>query len=258
MHKLKLKTAIDGLFIFFATFFIYYSIIKSRLQSVISTATISATLSSLTTLLFMIFLYFWDEKKGEKAGEIEKLNAFNEYLYFLRDDELKTLLYKLFKKMKIDCEKKTNAFIFKEKNAILFCNFSPEKTSINTILKFYKNANRNCDLYFLACDYSSDVFPFFSNFEKIKLHYTKDLLTLLNKYNLTPTLDEKKITKIKLKTLIKSIFRRENTKKFFIWGVVFSLFSTITYYKFFYALLGATFLITALYLKFFKSEEKLN
>ena len=59
------------------------------------------------------------------------------------------------------------------------------------------------------------------------------------------------VKKQKPKINFKVFLKKENSHKFLLWGAVFMALSYITYFKYLYLLLGSTFLITAVYLRFF-------
>ncbi len=258
MNKLKLSTALDGFFVFSVSFFIYYAFIKTKILSVLTATGVTVLLSSLTTFLFMIMLFYFDENKLKKQKDASYISDFFNYLYFLREKDILNLFQKFLEKENKNFEIKSGALFFKGSNSYLFYSFKPEPLTQTDVLNFYKKATKNSNVYVIACTYKQGTKEFFLQCENVKLFTADILFNSLKNAEMLPEIKTKTKEKIKLKQLFFSIYRRENVKKFFFWGVLLCLFSTITYYKIFYATVGSLFLLSSLYLKFFTKEKTLN
>ena len=254
MNKLKFSTASDGVFIFFLCFFISYGIIKANAFSIATSTLLSACFSALATFIFIALNSQKQKLKEDKLNKIELLTAFNKYLYSLTDKEVITLISNYLDKIGVTYQIKNSNIYFKDKKTLLAFYFTPDKISLSTCLEFYKKSPKNYNLIILCCDYDDKIIDFFKDFERVKIETTNHLYTALEDKNLLPTLKVIKKEKIPFKRLIARFLRRENVKKFFIWGAMLTLFSTISYYKLFYVFMGAIFLILSAYLKFFKSK----
>lgn len=254
MNKLKLSIALDGAFIFGISFFIYYAIVKQNIYSIISATIFSVTLSSLTAFLFILISSYKNRKKVDTAIENEKVTAFSNRLYLLKDSEVVLLISSYLNKVGKPYEVKKSAFYFKDKKVALYFDFTPDKTTLSTAIRFYKQTPKGYKTAILCCEYNAGVKEFFSEIDSVSIYTAYDLYSALNSEKLLPDYPVKEKKAFSVNKLIGRFLRRENVKKFFLWGAVLTLFSTVTYYKFFYAFLGTVFLLIAVYLKFFKTK----
>lgn len=251
MRKLKLSIALDGLFIFSISFFIFYALIKPKIISVWSATGVSVILSAITCFLFMLFLYNKQKLKGEKEDKTVMVNAFNKHLYLLKNSKIIKLISTYLDSANYKFEVKNNAFYFKDNKVVLYYNFTPDELSLTKAIELYKSTPKNYKTIVLASSYDKKVKEFFKGFIDVSFYETSELYSSLESSNLLPPLSIDKKEKITFNKLISHFLQRKNVKKFFLYGALLLLFSTITYYKFFYLIIGTTFLITATYLKFF-------
>lgn len=254
MNKLKLSIALDGAFIFGISFFIYYAIVKQNLYSILSATICSVTLSSLTAFLFILIFSYKNRKQVDKIAEKESVFAFSNYLYLLKDSEIISLLSSYLDKVGKSYEVKKSAFYFKGERKVLYFDFTPDKTTLSTAIRFYKQTPKGYKTAIISCEYNLGVKEFFKDFDSVSFYTVYDLYTALKSENLLPNHPVKEKKVFSVNELIGRFLRRENVKKFFLWGAVLTLFSTVTYYKVFYAVLGTVFLLIAVYLKFFKTK----
>ncbi len=254
MNKLKLSTVGDGIFIYLVCFFISYAFIKSKVVSIASATILSSMISAILTFAFIYYLSKKDRLKSNIANKNQLLKAFNTHLYLLPDKEIVKLISNYLIKIGVAFEVKNSNFYFYRKTILQF-HFTPDKTTLSTCINFYKKTPKNYNLVILSCEYDDSVKEFFSDFERIKLYTSNDLYTALENENLLPTLQLPKKDKLTLNSLIGVFLQRKNVKKFFLWGVLLMLFSTVTYYKLFYLILGTSFLLLSAYLKFFIKQN---
>ena len=254
MNKLKLSTALDGLFIFGISFFIFYALIKQKIYSVYSTTILSVILSASISFFFIVVISYKNRKKTDIDLQNKKIQAFKEYLYFLQDDEIIKLISSYLDKAQIEYQVKNNGFYLKNEKIVLFFTFSPDLISLTTCINFYKQTPKNYKTAILLSNYDGKVKDFSPLFEKVKLYSVNDFYNGLKENNLLPYFEIPSIKKNNFSKLISSFLVKGNVKKFFLWGAVLTLFSTVTYYKVFYALLGTAFLLIAVYLKFFAKK----
>lgn len=255
MRKLKLSIALDGLFVFGISFFIFYAIVKPKILSVFTATGVSVVLSALVSFLFMLVISHKQKLKGDKEDRLNMIDALNNYLYLLKDSEIIKLISSYLDTINQAFEVKKSAFYFKENKSVLYFNFSPDELSLTNALEFYKKTPKSYKLVILASNYDKKVLEFFADFKEVSLYKTSDLYIALEEKNLLPKLTVKNRQKITFNKLIAHFLQRKNVKKFFIYGALLLLFSTVTYYKFFYVFVGTLFLITATYLKFFANEK---
>ena len=255
MNKLKFSIAFDGLFIFGISFFIFYALVKQKIYSVWSATLLSAFLSALVALFYIIIASYKQRKKVDIEQDNQNFQAFKRYLYFLQTDKIIKLISDYLDKTGKPYEVKKSAFCFKKEKTVLFYDFTPDLTTLTTCIEFYKKTPKSYKTAILSCGYDDKVKEFFAPFEKVQLYLANDLYTSLKLHDLLPNIELPKKQKFEFNKLIARFLRKENVKKFFLWGAVLTLFSTITYYKVFYALLGTAFLLIAVYLKFFIKEK---
>ncbi len=254
MNKLKLSTALDGLFIFGISFFIFYALIKQKIYSVYSATILSVILSMIISFFFIVVISYKNRKKTDIELENKKIQAFKEYLYFLQNDKIIKLISSYLDNAQKEYEVKNNAFYLKNEKTVLFYTFSPDLTTLTTCINFYKQTPKNYKTAILSSNYDVKVKEFSPLFEKVQLYSANDFYNGLKEKNLLPDFEIPNKQKINFTKLLSSILVKRNVKKFFLWGAVLTLFSTITYYKLFYALIGTIFLLIAVYLKFFAKK----
>ena len=251
MRKLKLSIALDGFFIFSICFFIFYALIKPSAKSIWLATGFSVILSAIACFLFMTFLFYINKLKGDKQENINLINSFDKHLFLLKDSEIIKLISSYLDKLNYKFEVKNNAFYFNENKAVLYFSFTPDELSLTKAVEFYKNTPKGYNTAIIAPSYNKKLQEFFTGFLDISFYQTSDLYSALNSSNLLPPLSIDKKKKATINQLISRFLKRKNIKKFFLYGAILLLFSTITYYKIFYLIIGTGFLITATYLKFF-------
>ncbi len=251
MRKLKLSIALDGLFVFGISFFIFYALVKPKILSVFTATGVSVVLSALVSFLFMLVISYKQKLNGDKQDRINMIDALNNQLYLSKDSEIVNLISSYLEKVNYNFEVKKSAFYFKESKAVLYFYFTPDELSLTKTLEFYKKTPKGYKTVVLASNYDNKVKEFFTDLKDVSLYKTSDFYVALEEKNLLPKLTVKGKQKITFNKLIAHFLQKKNVKKFFIYGALLLLFSTISYYKFFYALIGTIFLITATYLKFF-------
>ncbi len=255
MKKLKLSTFFDGIFIFLLSFVLFYALLKGGIKKIFPTLIVSALLSSVITFLFCFFMEKRFSKKDVLLIEKKRYDNFLKTLYLSSDKEISSLIKNFYLKSSDKVVIKGGGVFIEDKNLYVFYSFTPEKVSIEKVLLAYKKTPKGFKTIFIGSDYDDKVLEFFSSFDRVKLYTAKDLYLRLSEEKLLPDLT----VQAKKKTFInpfKNAFKRENSKKFFIWGTVFLLFSTVTYYKWFYLILGVVFLTISSYLRFFKTFSK--
>ena len=179
------------------------------------------------------------------------ITALNKHLFLLKDSEIIKLISSYLDKQNYKFEVKNNAFYFNDNKVVLYYNYAPEDLSLTKAVEFYKNTPKNYKTVVLAPSYDKKVKEFFSGNLEVSFFETDSLYTALKNKNLLPLLTLEKKEKITIKKLISHFLQRKHVKKFFLYGALLLLFSTVSYYKFFYLIIGTSFLITATYLKFF-------
>lgn len=256
MKKLKLSTFLDGIFVFILSFFIFYALIRGGVKSIWLTLLLSVVISSIITLLFCTFMDKKNDKKDVLLKDKKEYDAFLKTVYLMHEKEVLKLTKSYYAKQGFIVTQKSNVLFIEEKNSYVFNCLSPEKTGLEKAISAYKKTPKGASTIIIACEYDGSVFEFFSGFEKVKLYNARDFYLCLKESELLPEINVENDKKFKLKNPFKGVLKRENSKKFLLWGAVFLLFSTVTYFKWFYLIVGTIFLAVSCYLRFFKSFDK--
>ncbi|MBQ3234647.1 MAG: magnesium transporter [Clostridia bacterium] len=256
MRKLRLSTFFDGIFVFLLSFFLAYALIKGGIKKIAPTVILSVIISAVITFAFCLIM----EKRGLNRDVLlkdkQEYDRFLRFLYFCSDGEILRLIKAYYSALDLKSVIKGKGVLIEENKSLTFFSFTPEKTDLKTILSAYKKTPKGYATHFIASEYDGSVYEFFKTFEKVKLFNGKDFYLCLKEHGLIPEKVYEIQTKKKVKIPLKQVFKRENSKRFFAFGAIFLLFSTITYYKWFYLILGTAFLIISCYLRFFKGFSK--
>lgn len=257
MAKIKLSTLIDGAFIFFSSFFVFYALLKTPLQKIFLTTFVSLLISFIITFLFILYLNNKNSKNDLLKQDEETLFAFKKYLLLSPNETILSLVNDYYK-IEFNQTKIHNDFIFiNEINSFVTFDFLSKKIELSSVLLAFKKIDKNSKLIFISNEFSSDVSAFIlDNSLPIELVTLKDFFARLKTKDLLPPLEITKTKKPQLKTIVFNALKRENSKKFLILGGVLLLFSTLTYYKAFYTIIGILFVFISLYLRFFINEPK--
>ncbi|MBE5744379.1 MAG: hypothetical protein E7358_06715 [Clostridiales bacterium] len=249
MKKLKLSTFFDGIFIFFLSFFVFYALLKGVVKSIILTTFLSILFSSSATFLFALIS---EKVLGKKDVELKDKNEFETFinsLFFAEQKNIKKLIKAYYEKKNFEVLDKKDYLLLENENACVFFEFTPEKTKESSILNAYKKTPKGYKTIFISNGYDLSVKDFFIGFDRVSLYNGKDLYLSLKEENLIDVSIKNQPKKLKIN--FKQILRRENSKKFLLWGAVLLLFSTLTFYKWFYLITGSLFLILSLITRFF-------
>lgn len=254
MKKLSSIITVDGAFIFFTAFLLLYTLFKPLIKSVWGTTLTVTLLASVVTFLLIFYIDYLERKKGVKILSDENYLAFLKYLYLSDKETAVSIVKTYYERQNLTFEDK-NLYFLVNNNLAVFYNFSIEKLNAGKIIHYYKLTPKNLKTVVLTCNEEIEITKTLNDLNlDIKIVTAKEIFYLLEKENALPILDNFKSKKRKLKINLKDVLKQENANKFLLWGTVFIAFSWITYFKVFYLLVGATFLITALYLRFFKKS----
>lgn len=256
MLKPKLSFFIDGVFIFFITFFISYAFSKPIIKSIALTTSSAIFFSSIVTVTIILLLQKLEGKRTLSKTDQVNFELFLNYLYLQDDKTVKDLIFKHYSTLYNHVEITENGVLIKDKNAKIFFDFTPEKTPLKTIINAYKNTPKNYVTVFISKELDDNAVKFFSGMEKrVVLYSSKDFYVSLKSSNNLPKLSISPNKKQNIFKLIVSSLKRENAKKFLIWGGVLTIISTFTFYGYLYLFLGISFLIIATVLRFFTKKS---
>ncbi|MBR6736984.1 MAG: hypothetical protein IKL82_01295 [Clostridia bacterium] len=259
MKNIKISFFIDALFIFTATFFVFYAIVKSLVKSVFLSTVITIFICLLVSGLYTAFSIYKHGKKAILSNNEKEFKAFEKTLALLSDASALSLLKSLYEKRGEEVVKQGKKLKIKGKKEEVYFDFSPCSASLKTVINAYKKTPANYTTTFIAKDFDVSALSYFNGLEKrVKLITLSELYNALKKEKLLPEITHSEPKKKTLKELIEPSLKRENAVKFLIWGGVLILFSTVTYFGGVYLFLGCALIIFALFLRFFarKSPKK--
>ncbi len=256
MKKLKLSTFFDGIFIFILSFFIFYALLKGVAKSIALTTFLSVLFSAVITFLFALISERVLDKKDVLLKDKKEFEIFINSLYFAERKNIKKLIKAYYEKKKLTVIDKKDYLELEGENVCVFFEFSPEKTKESAIINAYKKTPKGYKTVFISNGYDLSVKDFFINFDRITLYNGKDFYLALKEENLLSV--EVKVAPKKLKIPFKQILKRENSKKFLLWGSVLLLFSTLAFYKWLYVFLGTVFLILSIITRFFTTPKPIE
>lgn len=256
MKKLKLSTFFDGIFIFILSFFIFYALLKGAVKSIFLTTFLSVLFSSVITFLFALISEKVLDKKDVRLKDKNEFEIFINSLYFAERKNVKKLIKAYYEKKNLSVVDKKDYLELESESACVFFEFTPEKTKESSIINAYKKTPKGYKTVFISSDYDLSIKDFFINFDRITLYNGKDFYLALKEEKLLNI--EVKTPPKKLKIPFKQILKRENSKKFLLWGSVLLLFSTLAFYKWLYIFLGTVFLILSIITRFFTSPKPIE
>ncbi len=253
MKKLKLSTFFDGIFIFILSFFIFYALLKGLVKSIALTTFLSVIFSSTATFLFALISEKLLDKKDVKIRDKKEFETFINSLYFAERKNIKKLIKAYYEKKNFSVTDKKDYLSIDNESVAVFFEFKPEKIKESAIINAYKKTPKGYKTVFISNGYDLSIKDFFINFDRVTLYNGKDFYLALKEENLLDvSINEEKR---KLKIPFKQILRRENSKKFLLWGAVLLVFSTLAFYKWLYLTIGTIFLILSLVTRFFTSPK---
>ena len=251
MKNFKLSISNDLFFSFIAIFCVFYAIfIKNGLKFYIS-AILSAMLSLVFSfVLAIVFIKIFNKKTLLSFNEKEKVSLTN-YLTFLPRKKLLEFLMSAFKNDGLFLEIFNNGLLCKDKKVFIYPIFNGGDTTKQNVVNAYlkKEDNR---LVIISGSYESKVTEISSIVTDITFYDINDLYITLKNINAMPKIDTPIINKKKrLITTLKGLFNKKHAKILFISGIVTLLFSTLTYFKSYYIIVGSVFLVLSAVCKFF-------
>ncbi len=253
MKKLKLSTFFDGIFIFIISFFMFYALIKGSVKSIALTTFLSILFSSTITFLFALISEKVLSKKDVEIKDKKEFEIFINSLFFAERKNVKKLIKAYYEKKNFTVMDKKDYLSIENENVAVFFEFTPEKIKESAIINAYKKTPKGYKTVFISNDYDLSVRDFFIKFDRVTLYNGKDFYLALKEEKLLdiPVKNEPK----KFKIPFKQILKRENSKKFLLWGSCLLVFSTLTFYKWLYLTLGTIFLMLSLITRFFTTPK---
>ena len=248
MKKFKIPLSTDLFFCFIALFCLFYAIfIKSGLTLIGSTL-LSAVISLIiSSIIAVILIKFFDKKGATLLEEELKQNLLN-YLTFLPRKELLNYFKQAFNKDGVFLENFNNGLLYKDKQLYIYPIFNASSTTKQNLVEAYRSKEENT-LIVLSGSYLPECYTITNN---VTLYDIGDVYLTLKTLDALPTLTATKIDKKKrLISTLKGLFNKKYAKFFFISGAITLIFSTLTFFKTYYIIVGAILLIISALCKFF-------
>ncbi len=257
MSKIKFYLITDSFFIFIATFFISFALIKYNgvrfAPSLISSSFIGVIVASAYVSYSVI--------KDGKIKDIEKAKKLNELLAkklaFMDEEKVLELLVLYYNKMGLDAKIEKSHVVIESKKLCVFNMVYLEQITTKDVILAYKQTKKKYSVKIMYYKATSEALSLVSDMSgRIYLCGIKDVYNSLEKAELLPELEyANENKKIKIAPLIKGAFKKEKAGKFLFIGITLLILSLYTFYPIYYIFLGCCFIIVALTLKFFKKDE---
>ena len=166
------------------------------------------------------------------------------------------LFLKYYTSLNFDAKIEGDKIVILEQKTCVFPIFTIEKITTKEVINAYKKTKKGYKTKVLYNSATSDVLLLTTNFNmQIELFDINCVYHALKSYNLLPKLEINEKSKIKIKPIIKNLFKKQKAGKFLLFGILSLLFSTITFFPLYYVLVGAILIIISIILRFFAPFE---
>lgn len=232
--------------------FILFRFILSTFLSLGVAIALSLTLALLSALLFFKLFLTKNGKNDLKKREAKELKEMIIRLSFMRKASLLTFFQRVFKKVNVNAEIKNGRLYLADKDVVIFLHFDFDEVKKSDVIKHF-NALANDEIgVIFSSNLSSEILDFISNFNgKIKTYNERDIYLLLKKVNVFPENDVCFFKEKEKKWDFSLLLNKKRAKNYFLFGVIFMLYSFIVPIKGYYVVVGAIFLILSLTVKLF-------
>ena len=252
MKNIKISFLLDALFLFIAVFFVFYAFIKSLVKSIFLSTLLTVLICLVITSIYTVISIKKHGKKAVIDGDEKQFNAFLKTLSLSPDKETFALIKSYYESVGEEPIKSGDKIKLKNRKDEVFFDFTPNGATLKSVLTAYKNTSKGYKLVFIAIDYDVNAVNYFKGFEnRVSLLNAKTLYLSLKEKNLLPNLNLEEVKKPTLYERFSSVFKREKAPVFLAWGGALLLFSTVSYYKALYVIVGGAFIIFSLFIRFF-------
>ncbi len=214
--------------------------------------------SSILALIFIVKVYSAKNNK-EKTNEHQKYEKENYILQldFLSKTEQKSLFIKAFTAKGLSPIKQKKYIFLPKSKTLVLIKFGAEKVTKADVVSIYNFGG--FDKAFIICtEFDGELLRFSSRFTpKIILKDANYAYNLLKETDCLPKIKFIPLKKERFK-FFSAIKLKKHAKKFFIFGVLFTLFSFISSLKTYYLSVGIIFICLSLVLALFGRTEKIG
>ena len=195
-----------------------------------------------------------DLKKEEKIALEDMITQFD----FASASENNEFFAKVFCSLGYEAERRRGGIFFKNKEVAVFVKFSFKMVNKADVVKIFNELRKNDTGYILAESFSPEVKDFILRFNGRLKMVSADIIYkfLKEKQMLPPTKYRFIRNKPKGLKLLKNLLYKEKAKNYLVFGLAFLFMSYFLYYKVYYVVVGAVFLIASLLSRLFGISEK--
>ncbi len=260
MSKIKFYLLADSFFIFTATLFISFALIRYNgvnfAPSLLSSSMIGATIS-------ILYVSFSIVKKDGKANAIKRqklYDAFAKHVAFMDNKDFLDLLTLYYKNLNVDAKIEKEHLVITSKKLCVFNMIFLEQVTTKDVINAYKQTKKNYSVKILYYKITGEALSLANGMSlRITLCNINSVYNAFEKFDLLPRLElTEEQTKIKIAPYLKGAFKKEKANKFLVIGVFLLFLSTITFFPIYYILLGCACIIISFALRFFKYTETKN
>lgn len=237
---------VDSIFCAFIVF-----IVSKFILSLLIRNDLSIGFSIMLAVCFWAVFFRWFNKKRAfnkiSLAEQKKARLSLTQLAFMSDLELCSLFFAVFSKLGLRPQRRGNKLYLPEKDCLVFFCFSLDGIRKSQVIKYYNLLQKNQTAVIFGKEFSNEIKDFCRYFEdKILLVDGEKTFSILKKADVFP---ENKILFFveKKKPLDFSLLlHKKRAKNYFIFGLLFLLYSFIVPIKLYYIILGSLLLIFSL------------
>jgi hypothetical protein len=255
MKKFDLPLILDIIFIFFASLFVSFTVLRYYLDSLTFVTIISFLISFLSVFIGYKLIFRKQKNIYLKNEELAKKNEIFFNLAFLSENDLKNYFIKLFLKAEIKAEKTKEGILLTERNQLVRFMFKLTPLNIDDFVATVKS-NFNKDIILITDEVKSEVLSYAKKTE-IKIVTGTNLFLLMKKHDLYPEIS---FTVKANEKIVKRRFNIELTRKkaknFLLFGSVLLLFSMFVAFPIYYLVMGNILIITSVILRFYGKKPE--
>ena len=249
MSKFKIVNIVDLIFIAFATFLIIFAWVQFFVKNILLSLFISATLS---ISILLVFNYFKSKKQLKKQALFASQTKFLKFklaIQTMSNQNLIKLIKKLIPSPSTTTTKGDIRFIKDEIVYLLTFFYCYELNSLK-LMDLIKT--KNCSHLIVFCSsFNKDAEQISTSFKnkQITLISLEQLYDLCNKKGIDVDISNINLSKSKItiKTLLKTLVSRHNSKGYFISGLVILFTSLLIPYRIYYVVVSSIlFILSAL------------
>ena len=192
-----------------------------------------------------------------KKCKQEELDELNGELSLYSQQNINDLFFKAFSKAGFSPSKKNGALFINGGKDVVLIRYGESGAKKTDVLKAFNLSRPNGKAYLIAQTFSQELLTFIERFSGSIISVDdKKVYDFLQKTNCIPTSRlPKKIVKPKKERIKIAFFNRKNSKKFFLFGVLFLILSLFASLKLYYLISGSAFLIYSLILRLFGASD---